>query len=160
MTVQDIGVAHNIWGNCVTSLKLNITKKKPITIAGYLVQVTEEPMKLHKDIYFTADIFFVNSIPLFITLNREICLTSANHLANRKVETIFKAFKYIFSHYMKHVFQITTLHADEEFPPTQAMIYGHMPEGPMINLTSENEHVLDIEHKIIIVKERTRAVRH
>ena len=59
----------------------------------------------------------------------------------RKVDTIFKAFKEIYISYMKHGFHITTIHADREFSPLQAMIYKHMPGGARINLTSANEHV-------------------
>ena len=61
----------------------------------------EELVKLHKDIYLTADMLFVNVIPLFLTLIRKICFAAVKHLSNRNVETIFKTFKYIYSYYMK-----------------------------------------------------------
>jgi hypothetical protein len=35
-----------------------------------------------------------------------------------------------------------------------------MPRGPTINLASADEHVPEIERKIRVVKERTRALRH
>ena len=117
-------------------------------------------MKLHKVIYLTEDLFFVNSTPLFLTLTRKICFTSVNHLTNRKVETTFKAFKEIYSYYINRGFHITTLHAYGEFSPLQAMVYEHMPGGPMINLTIANEHLPYIERQIRVVKERTRSVRH
>ena len=37
ITVNDIDVAHNIWGNSVPTLKVNTTRKKPIPVAGDLV---------------------------------------------------------------------------------------------------------------------------
>ena len=37
-----------------------------------LEQVPEDMVKLHKDIYLTADMFFVNGIPFFLTLSRKI----------------------------------------------------------------------------------------
>ena len=72
VTVQDIGVAHNVWVKSVPYLKVNTTNKKPIHVAGDLLQVLEELMKLHKYIYLMADLFFVNSIPFFLTLIRKI----------------------------------------------------------------------------------------
>ena len=108
----------------------------------------------------TADLLFVNGIPFFFTLRRKICFTSVNHLTNRKMETTFKAFKEIYRYYMKRGFHITTLRADGEFAPLQAMVYKHIPGRPMINITSANEHVPDIERRIRFVKERTRDVRH
>ena len=61
---------------------------------------------------------------------------------------------------MKRGFHITTIHAYGEFSPLQAMVYKHMPGGPKINLTSENEHVPYIEQRIRVVKEKIRSVRH
>ena len=98
-------------------------------------------MELHKDIYLTADLLFVNGTPFFLVLSRKICFTDVNHIANRKVETIFKALKEIYSYYTKRGFHITTLHAYGEFAPLKAMVYEYMAGGARINLTSANEHV-------------------
>ena len=83
VTVHYIDVDHNIRGKIVPSLKLDTTRKNSIPVSGDLVQVPEELVKLHKDIYLTADLFFVNSTPLFINLNRNVCFTAVNHLTNR-----------------------------------------------------------------------------
>ena len=70
--VKDIGVTHNIWGKRVSALEGNTTRKKKIHVAGNLVQVPKYLVRLHKDIYLTADMFFVNSIRFFLTLIRKI----------------------------------------------------------------------------------------
>ena len=85
MTVQYIDVAHNIWVKSVPYLKVNTTRKKPILVSGKLVQVPEDLVKLHKYIYLTADLFFVDIIPFFLDLSRNTCFTAVNHLANRTV---------------------------------------------------------------------------
>ena len=82
--------------------------------------------------------FFVNTITLFLTIIRKICFTAVNYLSKIKLETIFKAFKEIYNYYMKSRFHITTIHADGEFSPLQAMIYKNIPGGPSINFTSSN----------------------
>ena len=61
---------------------------------------------------------------------------------------------------MKRGFHITTLHADGEFSPLQVMVYKHVLGGPRINITIANEHIPEIELRIRVVKERTRAFRH
>ena len=88
-----------------------------------LLQVPEELVKLYGDIYLTAYLLFVNSIPFFIALIKKICFTSVNNLSNKKLETIFNAFKEIYIYYTKRGFHIKTLHAYEEISPIQAMIY-------------------------------------
>ena len=82
-------------------------------MSGDLVQVPEGLVTLHKDIYLTADMLFINGIPFFLKLIRKICLTSFNHIANIKVDTILKSFKEVYSYYMKREFHITTFHAYE-----------------------------------------------
>ena len=116
-------------------------------------------LKLHKEVFLTADIFFVNKIPFFLSLSRNICFTAVHHLADRTVPKIFSAFKEIYQYYLHRGFRITTVHADGEFAPLKILIES-MPGGPMVNLASSNEHVPEIERRIRVVKERCRATRH
>ena len=43
--------------------------------------------------------FFVNNIPLLLTLSRKICFTAVNHLTNRTFQQIFADFKEIYQYY-------------------------------------------------------------
>jgi len=97
-------------------------------------------LKLHKEVFLTADIFFVNKIPFFLTLSRKIGFTAVKHLANRTVPKIFKAVKEIYQYYLQRGFRITTVHADGEFEPLEALITA-LPGGPTVNLASAHEHV-------------------
>ena len=106
-----------------------------------------------------ADLFFVNKIPFFLTLSRKICFTAVNHLANRTVLEIFKAFKEIYTYYLHCGFCITTFHADGEFAPLKPLIES-LPGGPLVNLASRNEHVSEIERHVRVVKEQSQATRH
>jgi hypothetical protein len=105
-------------------------------------------LKLHKEVFLTVDIFFINKMPLFLTLSRKICFTAVNHLADRAVPQIFKAFKEIYQYYLQRGFRITTVHADGEFEPLKTLLIESMPSGPMVNLASSNEHVPEIERRI------------
>jgi hypothetical protein len=116
-------------------------------------------LNLHQEVFLTADIFFVNKIPFFLTLSRKICFTAVNHLANRTVPQIFQAFKEAHQHYLQRGFPITVVHADGEFAPLKILIES-MPGGPMVNLASANEHVPEIERQIRTVKERCQSCRH
>jgi hypothetical protein len=128
-------------------------------VARDYVKVPKELLKLHKEVFLTTDIFFVNKIPFFLTLSRNICFTAVNHLADRTVSQIFKAFKEMYQYYLQHGFHTTTVHADGEFSPLKTLLEA-MPGGPMVNLASANEHVPEIERQIQAVKERCRATRH
>ena len=159
VTVQDVDAATKIWGKSIAALKGKTTRSKPAQVAKDFVKVPVELLNLHKEVFLTADIFFVNKIPFFLTLSRKICFTAVNHLANRTVPEIFKAFKEIYQFYLQRGFRITTVHADGEFEPLKALI-ASLPGGPTVNLASAHEHVPEIERRIRVVKERCRASRH
>ena len=159
VTVEDIDVALKIWGKNIAALKGKTVRIKPIPVIKDFVKVPKELMKLHKEVFLTMDIFFVNKIPFFLTLSRKICFTAVNHLADRTVPQIFKAFKEIYQYYLQRGFRITTVHADAEFEPLTTLIKA-LPGGPDVNLASTNEHVPEIERRIRVVKERCRATRH
>jgi len=159
VTVQDVEVASKIWGKSIAALKGKTTRSKPAPVAKDYVKVPTELLRLHKEVFLTIDIIFVNKIPFFLTLSRKICFTTVNHLANRTVAEIFKAFKEIYQYYLQRGFRITTVHADGEFEPVAALITS-MPGGPAVNLASANEHVPEIERRARVVKERCRASRH
>jgi hypothetical protein len=144
VTVQDVEAAFKIWGKNITALKGKTTWSKPNPVAGDFVKVPPELFKLHKEVFLTVDIFFVNKIPFFLMLSCKICFTAVNHLGNRTVPEIFKAFKEILQYYLHRGFCITMVHADEEIAPLTALI-GSMPGGPRLNLVSTNEHVPEIE---------------
>jgi hypothetical protein len=102
---------------------------------------------------------FVNKIHFFLTLSRKICFTAVNHLADRTVLQIFKAFKEMYQYYLQRGFHIKTVHANGEFAPLKSLIES-MTGGPMVNFASANEHVPEIERRIRVVKERCRATWH
>jgi hypothetical protein len=128
-------------------------------VAKDFVKVPKDLLKLHRDVTLTADIFFVNKIPFFLTLSRKISFTAVNHLSDRTTKTIFKAYEEIHKFYLNRGFHITKIHVDNEFAPLQVLIQS-MPGGPKVNLTSANEHVPEIERRIRVVKERARSSRH
>jgi hypothetical protein len=144
VTVEHIDTALKIWGKNVAVLKGKTTRTKPDPVARDFVKVPVELLKLHKEVYITANLFFVNKILFFLMLSCKVCFTAINHLADRTVPQIFMAFKEIYQYYLQCGFHITTVYADGEFAPLKVLIKS-LPGGPMVNLASPNEHVPEIE---------------
>ena len=160
MTVQDINIIIAIWGKDIFALKGETTRNKTIPVVEDFVQVPKEQIKHQRYITMTADIFLVDTIPLFLTLRRKISFTMVHHLADRKDKTIYTAFNEVYIYYTKRGFEIITLHTDGEIANLQAMIIEHMPGGTTMNLTSSNENVPEIERRIRVAKEREICLRH
>jgi hypothetical protein len=75
VTIQYIDVAMKIWGKNIVTLKGKTTRSKMHPVARNYVKFPKELLKLHKEVFMTPDIFFVNKIPFFLTLSRNICFT-------------------------------------------------------------------------------------
>jgi hypothetical protein len=54
------------------ALKGKTTQTKPDPVARDFVKVPMELLKLHKEVYITANLFFVNKIPFFLMLSHKI----------------------------------------------------------------------------------------
>lgn len=159
VTVNDAENAVAIWGKNIAALKGKTTRSKPSPVAADFIKIPPELLKIKKDVFLTADIFFVNKIPFLLTLSRNICLTTVRDLESRKAEVIFQGFKDIYQKYLQRGFRIGVVHVDGELESVKAQIES-MPYGPIVNVTSANEHVPEIERRIRVVKERSRATRH
>ena len=145
--LADVEVACKIWGKKIAALKGKTIRKKPILVSKDFIKIPRELFQVHKDIFLTADVFFVNKIPFFLTLSCRTCFTAANHLANRTITKTFKVFKQVYQYHMNRGFKITTVHANGEFAPIKPLIEA-LPYGPQVDLVSSNEHVPEIEHRI------------
>ena len=66
MAVQHIDIARAICGKNIANLKGKKTRKNPIHMAGYIVIIPKDLIKLHKYVFMTADILLINGIPFFI----------------------------------------------------------------------------------------------
>jgi len=160
VTLKDAEIAEKIWGPSIATLKGKTTRRSADAVkVESLIPIPKEMIAMHKNVTLAIDIFFVNKIPFFGTLSRNICFTTVTHLANRTLRTIFNAFRGIYNYYYTRGFRITTVMADGEFAALQTLftdIYG----APNINLTAANEHEPFIERRIRVIKERVRALRH
>ena len=149
--MQNVGDAIKIWVKELDALKIKTIWSKKCIVARDQMKFSINILKLHREVFLTSDIYFVNKIIFFLTVIRKLCFTDVNHLANQKFPEIFHAFKDIYMYYLKRGFRIIRLHVDGEFAPLKTLIE-FMPAGPMVNLASRNEHVPEIERRIRVVK--------
>ena len=144
ITVDDIDAAMAIFGKDVAGLKGKTTRTKPKHVVGYRLKITKEILDKHRDVYLTADIFFVNQVIFFLSYSRKINYTGVENLTDRKTQTIFQAFVAIYKVYRRRNFIITTISVDGEFAALKERIEA-MPGGPRVNLATAKEHVPEIE---------------
>jgi hypothetical protein len=157
VTSQDVDVALKIWGPSVALLKGKTVRRKPPFVMEDVIEVPKEIRQLHKRVTLTIDIFFFNGVPYFVTLSLRICFLSVMHLQKQKIDTISRALKAMHNFYLQRSFQIVFIKGDGEFKPLDGMMF-KLYGAPKIDLSSANEHVLEIERKIWVIKERVCVV--
>jgi hypothetical protein len=155
VTLDDIILAEKIWGPNIAALKGKTTRSTPKPVATNYLQVPRGILDLHKEVYLTADIFFVNQVPFLLTYSRHLCFTTVTHLSDRKIQTIVSAYGEVLQLYYRCDFYITTFALEGEFAPAQGLLQAS-PHGPRVNLTSTNEHVSEAERRICTLKERVQ----
>jgi hypothetical protein len=62
VTVEHVNTALKIWGKNIAALKGKTTWTKPDPVARDFVKVPVKLLKLFKEVYITAKLFFVNKI--------------------------------------------------------------------------------------------------
>jgi hypothetical protein len=112
-------------------------------------------MERYRHVTICADIMFVNQIPFFVTISRNIKFGTIEALKNRKHANILQAFKNVKGIYSKRGFKIDMGHVDGEFEHMRGDLAGI---GMGLNVVSHDEHVPEIERFIRTVKEQTRCV--
>jgi hypothetical protein len=110
---QDAINAHAIFGRDVASLKGKITRRQ---LQGVLAAVAnnlpKQLMENYRDITLCIDIMFVNRIPFFLSISKNIRFITAEVLDNRKLGSLVNALRRINGIYRKRGFRITNIFGD------------------------------------------------
>jgi hypothetical protein len=155
---QDALNADDIFGRDKDSLKGKTTRQ---TLGGITTNITNMPMQImaqYRDITLCIDIMFVNRIPFFMSISRNVRFITASVIDNRKAETLLKAIKQIHGIYRKRGFRITNILGDSEFECLRGSIATDIRSE--LNICGKDEHIPDVERCIRTVKERTRCTYH
>ena len=100
VTLEDLKNTEWVWRKKVDILKGKTVQSKPHKVASYTTKVPPEILNLYREVYMSLDIFFVNKSIFFITLGHKIDYTSITYMSNRKLNTVFKAFKSLHKFYL------------------------------------------------------------
>ena len=109
VTIEDIKVAEDIFGKNIYALKGKTTQKLPYPIEINYVEVPRELLRLHKDVTLSADIFFVQGQPFFVTLSRKIKFYTLECLSNMKKSSLINACDNMINTYSQCGFKVTTM---------------------------------------------------
>ena len=155
VTRADIVAAEKIFGPDVGILKGKTVRKGTEHVEIAEVTIPSEIMSEYRDVVVGADVMYINKIPFFVTMSRNIKFSTAELMLDQKQETLVDHVKRIQRVYHKRGFRVSTFLMDGQFD----VIRGDLAEMNItLNVVARGEHVPEIERHIRTIKERVRCV--
>jgi hypothetical protein len=150
----DVSAAENIFGANLGSLKGKTVRHKGDHVPSLVADVPYHIIKLHKDVTLCFDLMYVNKIVFLVTVSRNIRFGTTERLLSRNADVVGKALVNVTSFYRQRGFRVKECHGDGEFETLRATV---ADAHASLNITSESEHVPEIERYIRTLKERSRG---
>jgi hypothetical protein len=155
VTREDIIAAEKIFGPDVGILKGKTVRRGTEHAEIAEVTIPSEVMSEHRDIVIGADIMYINKIPFFVTMSRNLKFSTAELMLKQKQETLVDHVKRIQRIYHKRGFRVSTFLMGRQFD----VIRGDLAKMNItLNTIARGEHVPEVERHIRTIKERVRCV--
>lgn len=152
---DDIIAAERIFGADVGTLKGKTVRRSVEHVEHAAVTIPASLMSQYRNVLIGGDIMFVNGLPFFVTISRNIKFCTAQLLPDQKEKTLVGAVRGVRATYMKRGFHVEAMFMDGQFEP----IRGALSEMQItLNTVARGEHVPEIERQIRTIKERARCV--
>jgi hypothetical protein len=152
IAIEDIKIAEDIYGPDIAALKGKTVRKKPIQVKEDFIKIPQAIKQAHKNVKLSADVLFVNKIPILVTISENIGFTTVEILPSRKIKVLAKAFDNVIELYGNKGFNVTIINTDPEFETVKE----HMQyKKPQINPTSAKEHVPRVERNNRVIQKES-----
>ena len=158
VTLEVVNNAQKIFGPDVTALKGKTTRPKSPIVRTNIIAVPLQIRSNHNNIELTIDVMFVNKIPFVVSLTRNICFGTSQFIKRRTGGNLLKSIRKVVHLYRARGFQLKSMYMDREFECLCDLLKDDSDiKAALLNTTLADEHVLEIERRIRVIKERMRA---
>ena len=155
VTPADVEAAEHIFGPDIGSLKGKTTRQNPPIVESPVTPVPTNILKRYQKVTLCVDIMYVNRVAMVVSISRNIKFGTIEAIPNNKSGVILKSVQAIIQIYRRNGFVVELVLMDGEF----AHLRGELASmGVMLNDTSRDKHVGDVERFIRTIKERMLAI--
>ena len=115
MTIQDINIAKMIFGKDICLSQGKSVQKQPPAVLSNCVAMPQQMRQLHNKIILFVDTFFIQKIPIFIALSKNIKFQMTAIVNNHKSTSFMEVLERVFAACNKREFTIVEIRGDPEF---------------------------------------------
>ena len=158
VTLQDIDTAMEIYGRDIGEIKGKTVRARHSPVHIQLPEPIPPQVKSQLiNMILTADIFFVDGLKIFTTITRNLKFTTVQMIKDRSMKTIQECFTHVLQMYQSHNINIKFILTDNEFDSLRDDLRTDF--GIILNTSSANEHVPEMERQIRSIKDSMRSSR-
>ena len=115
LTRPDILSAEDIFGPDVGTLKGKATSSNNCAVHGRIANIPARVIERYKNVILSADIMKANKIPFIITISKNICFITGEHIGDIKFKTLVTPIKKVKKECMQSGFCVTEIFMDGQF---------------------------------------------
>ena len=153
LTLQDIANANALFGPDRGSLKGKTVRQRPGKVRPEYLSIPRDLYERIKNVTLTADVMFVNGLPFFVTMSRDIKMVSVEFLPSRTAEQLRSSITKVIYIYRRGGYMVRTCLMDMEFEPLVNCI-----DEVIVNTTAAREDIGEIECGIRVIEEQACCV--
>ena len=155
VTPSDYRRAVDIYGVDLESVRGKTARVRPGHVRmDVITPLPDSILDLYVSVTLCADIFYVNGDMCLGTVSRRITFVTATYMDSRKYKVLLPVLIKVIILYRYRGFKVEFILTDDEF---SGMSVNLLEKGVLLNGSSANEHVPEIERMIRTIKERQRA---
>jgi hypothetical protein len=153
VTENAVTNAHQIFGPDLAGVRGRTVRRPPESVTTDYEQISWVILERHQLVTLAVDVMFVNGVPFLVSMARGLNLVTAEFTPSRTAKQLAAGITRMIDLYARGGFRVGTVLMDTKFEKLQNLV-----PILMINMTAANEHVLEVERKIRLIKEWGRGI--
>ena len=149
----DVTHAKKLFGPHLQGVKGRTVCRAADPVVESYVSVLRETILGMKVVIMSVDVFFINGIPMLLTLSCRIKFVATEHISSHTAKQLSKHISYVLQIYYRAGIKVRYILIDGEFKKVKVELL-----NVVVNTTAAKEHVAEAKRIIRVVKERYREV--
>ncbi len=154
VTTKDVDLAEHIFGPDIGTVKGKTTRRKPLPVKDYHIEIPDELINVHSDITLAIDGLTINSLKFLSTISRDIYYRTVHYMPTTEAKNYQTTINDVCGVYRRGGFQVTDILCDNEFHASMDPIAALHTPPITLHSAAAQEHVPEAERNNRVIKEQ------